>query len=33
VEAGFRADFSQPRFFASDIRDRYPVERVSITVR
>lgn len=30
VEAAFRAAFSKGRFFASDIRDRYPFERVSI---
>lgn len=30
VEASFRAAFSKGRFFASDIRDRYPFERVSI---
>ena len=27
---GFRAAFSKGRFFASDIRDRYPFERVLI---
>lgn len=30
VAAGFRAAFSKGRFFASDIRDRYPFERVLI---
>lgn len=30
VAAAFRAAFSKGRFFASDIRDRYPFERVSI---
>ncbi|MFA4893658.1 KTSC domain-containing protein [Brevundimonas sp.] len=30
VEAAFRAAFSKGRFFASDIRDRYPFERVLI---
>lgn len=30
VEAEFRTAFSKGRFFASDIRDRYPFERVSI---
>lgn len=30
VEAGFRAAFSKGRFFASDIRDRYAFERISI---
>lgn len=30
VETAFRAAFSKGRFFASDIRDRYPFERVSI---
>ncbi len=30
VEEGFRAAFSKGRFFASDIRDRYPFERVLI---
>lgn len=30
VDAAFRAAFSKGRFFASDIRDRYPFKRVSI---
>ena len=30
VETAFRAAFSKGRFFASDIRDRYPFERVLI---
>lgn len=30
VAADFRAAFSKGRFFASDIRDRYPFERVLI---
>lgn len=30
VAAAFRAAFSKGRFFASDIRDRYPFERVQI---
>lgn len=30
VAAAFRAAFSKGRFFASDIRDRYPFERVLI---
>lgn len=30
VGAAFTAAFSKGRFFASDIRDRYPFERVSI---
>lgn len=32
VAAGFRAASSKGRFFASDIRDRYPFERVSIAM-
>jgi hypothetical protein len=32
VEAAFRAAFSKGRFFASDIRDRYPFERVLIAM-
>ena len=32
VEAAFRAAFSKGRFFASDIRDRFPFERVSIAI-
>jgi hypothetical protein len=32
VESAFRAAFSKGRFFASDIRDRYPFERVSIAM-
>ena len=30
VEEAFSAAFSKGRFFASDIRDRYPFERVLI---
>ena len=32
VAEAFRAAFSKGRFFASDIRDRYPFERVSIAM-